>query len=79
MLGRIDAVVPAGEHRDRPGRKRRTVRRRVAAVSGTVELRDGSREPVTAATLAAAPEAALQLLAAAIVTLAAALLVLRLR
>jgi hypothetical protein len=31
MLGRIDAVVPAGEHRDRSGRKRRTVRRRVDA------------------------------------------------
>jgi hypothetical protein len=57
----------------------RTVRRRVASVSGTIELRDGGREPVTAATLTAAPEAALQLLTAAIVALAAALLVLRLR
>ena len=31
MLGRIDAVVPAGEDRDRSGRKRRAVRRRVDA------------------------------------------------
>jgi hypothetical protein len=56
----------------------RHLRRRVAAVSGTVELRDGSREPVTRETLAAAPERALQGLAAANVALAAALLVLRL-
>ena len=56
----------------------RQVRRRVASVSGTIELRDGSREPVTRETLAAAPERSLQALAAANVTLAAALLVLRL-
>ena len=31
MLGRIDAVVPAGEHRDRSGRERSAVRRRVDA------------------------------------------------
>ena len=56
----------------------RQVRRRVASVSGTIELRDGSRVPVTRETLAAAPERSLQALAAAIVVLAAALLVLRL-
>jgi hypothetical protein len=56
----------------------RHVRRRVAAVTGTIELRDGSREPVTPESLADAPELSLQLLAAANVSLAAALLVLRL-
>ncbi len=56
----------------------RHVRRRVAAVGGTVELRNGGREPVTRETLVAAPERALQALAAANVALAAALLVLRL-
>jgi hypothetical protein len=56
----------------------RHVRRRVAAVGGTIELRDGTREPITPETLYAAPEAALQLLAAAHVALAGALLVLRL-
>ena len=55
----------------------RRVRRRAASVSGTIELRDGTREPVTASTLTAAPEAALQLLAAAVFALAAALVVLR--
>ena len=57
----------------------RHVRRRVARVTGELELRDGGREPITAATLAAAPEAALKALAAATVALALALLVLRLR
>jgi heme O synthase-like polyprenyltransferase len=56
----------------------RHLRRRTAAVSGTIELRDGGREAVTRETLAAAPERALQALAAANVALAAALLVLRL-
>ena len=56
----------------------RHLRRRTAAVTGTIELRDGSREAVTRETLAAAPERALQALAAANVALAAALLVLRL-
>ncbi|HZE29269.1 MAG TPA: hypothetical protein VE055_04180 [Gaiellaceae bacterium] len=56
----------------------RHVRRRVASVSGTIELRDGSREPITRETLVAAPERSLQALAAANVALAAALLVLRL-
>ena len=56
----------------------RHVRRRVAAVTGTIELRDGTRERVTRESLAAAPERSLQLLAAANVSLAAALLVFRL-
>jgi hypothetical protein len=56
----------------------RHVRRRVAAISGTVELVDGTREAVTREMLAAAPERSLQALAAAHVALAAALLVLRL-
>ena len=56
----------------------RHVRRRVASVSGTIELRDGTREPVTRETLTAASERSLQGLAAANVALAAALLVLRL-
>jgi hypothetical protein len=56
----------------------RHLRRRVAAVAGTIELRDGTREPVTRESLAAAPERALQILAAANVALAGALLVLRL-
>jgi len=56
----------------------RTVRRRVAAVSGTIELRDGGHEALTAATLTAAPEAALRALTLAVIALAASLLVLRL-
>jgi hypothetical protein len=56
----------------------RTVRRRVVAVDGTLELADGGREPVTPQTLTSAPEAALQAMTVAIVALAAALLVLRL-
>ncbi len=56
----------------------RHLRRRTAAIAGTIELRDGTREPVTRETLAAAPERALQALAAANVALAAALLVFRL-
>ncbi len=56
----------------------RTVRRRVVSVSGSIELRDGGREPVTAETLIAAPEGALRALTLAVAALAAALLVLRL-
>jgi hypothetical protein len=56
----------------------RHVRRRAAAVAGTVELRDGTREPITPETLTRAPEAALQALAGASVCLALALVVLRL-
>ena len=55
----------------------RRARRSVVSVSGTVELADGTREPVTAATLVAAPEAALRALWLATATLAAALVVLR--
>jgi hypothetical protein len=56
----------------------RTVRRRVAAVDGTVEFADGRREPVTPETLTSAPEAALRAMTLAVVALAASLLVLRL-
>jgi hypothetical protein len=56
----------------------RHLRRRVVAVSGTVELRDGAREPVTPELLYGTQERALKLLAAAHVALAGALLVLRL-
>jgi hypothetical protein len=56
----------------------RHVRRRVAAVSGTIELRDGGSEPVTRETLAATQERSLKLLAAANVVLALSLLVFRL-
>ena len=56
----------------------RNLRRRVAHVEGTIQLRDGGREAVTRETLTLAPERALQVLAAANVALAAALLVLRL-
>jgi hypothetical protein len=56
----------------------RRARREVVSVSGTVELRDGGREPLDRETLTSTPEAALRLLAGASVALAAALLVLRL-
>ena len=56
----------------------RRVRRHVAAVSGRLELADGSREALDAAALTAAPEAALRLLTLATVGLAAALVALRL-
>jgi hypothetical protein len=56
----------------------RHLRRRVEAVSGTLELADGSREQLTREALTASPERALKVLAAAHVCLAAALLVLRL-
>ena len=56
----------------------RHLRRRVVAVRGTLELRDGNSEPVTSDHLFATQELSLQLLAAAHVCLAAALLVLRL-
>jgi hypothetical protein len=56
----------------------RHARRRVAAVAGTIELRDGTREEITHELLYGAQERALKLLAAANVCLAAALLVLRL-
>jgi hypothetical protein len=56
----------------------RHLRRRVARVTGSIELLDGSTEPLTRESLTAAPERALKVLAAANVALAAALLVLRL-
>ena len=56
----------------------RHVRRRVRAITGEVELADGTREPVAAADLIAAPEWALRALTAATVLLAAALVVARL-
>ena len=56
----------------------RHVRRRAAAVTGTVELRDGGREEVTAATLTEAPEGALRAFALATALLAAALVAARL-
>jgi hypothetical protein len=56
----------------------RTVRRRVTAVSGRLELADGTREPVTAETLTRAPEAALRAMTVAVVSLAVALLALHL-
>ena len=55
----------------------RTLRRRVRTVSGELEYADGTREPVTEATLIGAPEAALQVLAGTAVVLAVALLVAR--
>ena len=56
----------------------RHLRRRAAAVGGTIELREGGSEPLTRESLTAAPELALKVLAAANVSLALALLVLRL-
>ena len=56
----------------------RSVRRRVVAVEGSLELADGRREPVTPETLTNAPEAALQAMTVAVVALAVSLLVLRL-
>jgi hypothetical protein len=56
----------------------RMIRRRVASVTGTIELREGSREPIGPETLTRTPEVALRLLAAAVVALAVSLLVLRL-
>jgi hypothetical protein len=54
----------------------RDVRRRVAGVSGRIERRDGTSEPVTADTLIRAEERALRLMALSVVLLAAALLAL---
>jgi hypothetical protein len=56
----------------------RYVRRRVVAVRGELELRDGRREPLDGARLIAPAERSLQLLAAATVLLAAALVAVRL-
>jgi hypothetical protein len=56
----------------------RDVRRRVVRVTGTIERRDGSVEPLTAETLIAAKEGALRALAAATIALAAALVAVQL-
>ena len=56
----------------------RRVRRDVASVAGTLELRDGAREELTAATLTDAPERALRAFALATALLAAALVAARL-
>ena len=56
----------------------RTVRRRVTAVSGALELTGGERREITAATLTSAPEAALRAMTVAVVSLAVSLVVLRL-
>jgi hypothetical protein len=55
----------------------RMVRRSVVSVSGTIELRDGSREPLGPPSLLAAPETALRALAAATVALAVGLALFR--
>jgi hypothetical protein len=55
----------------------RRLRRQVAAVSGTVELDDGTREAVTRETLIAGNEKALRALSAAMVALAVALVLVR--
>jgi hypothetical protein len=55
----------------------RHVRRRVQAVSGELELHDGSRESLDADRLIVAEERGLRLLAAAVVVLAAALVAFR--
>jgi len=55
----------------------RLVRRRVVAVEGKVQLRDGTTIPIDADALAAEPEAALKALVAATVLIAAALLLFR--
>jgi heme O synthase-like polyprenyltransferase len=56
----------------------RDVRRRVARVTGVVERRDGSVEPLTSEALLRPAEGALRALAAATVALAVALVVMRL-
>jgi hypothetical protein len=55
----------------------RRLRRQVVSVSGSVELADGRREPITRETLISGNEAALQAFSAAIVVLAIALVAVR--
>jgi hypothetical protein len=57
----------------------RHVRRRVAGVSGTIQHRDGTIEPLTPAGLIETEEAALRILAASTVALALALITLRIQ
>ena len=56
----------------------RRLRRRVAAVEGTITLRDGTTEPIGAEVIKTAPEAALKLLSFAMPVLAVAFVVSRL-
>jgi hypothetical protein len=56
----------------------RVLRRSTRAVTGTVELVDGTREPLTAAALLAGPETVLRLLTWSTVVLAASLVLVRL-
>jgi hypothetical protein len=56
----------------------RAIRRRASEVSGVVRFKDGSEEPIGRETLTQAHEQALRAIAAATVSLAAALVVLRL-
>jgi hypothetical protein len=56
----------------------RRLRRDVDAAHGSIEFRDGSTEPVSAATLRVAPERALRWLSAALPALAVGLLIARL-
>ena len=53
----------------------RSARRAVASVSGRIERRDGTGQPVTRETLTEAPEAALRAMVVACIALAAALLI----
>jgi hypothetical protein len=55
----------------------RDVRRRVVRVSGTIERRDGTTEPVTTETLIGAEERALRLLAASACAVAIALVIMQ--
>jgi hypothetical protein len=55
----------------------RMLRRDAAAVSGVIELKDGSRQPITRESLISTPETALRALTAATVSLAVALVLLR--
>ena len=57
----------------------RRLRREVASVSGSIELGDGGREPITRGTLITGNEAALHAFALGMVALAIALVVLRVR
>jgi hypothetical protein len=52
----------------------RSIRRKVDSVTGTIVYRDGATEPIGPRAIAGAPERALQVLSAASVTLAVALL-----
>jgi hypothetical protein len=56
----------------------RAIRRNTRHISGTIDYADGRSEPVTAASLSAAPDFALRLLSAAMVLLALALVIARL-